>query len=103
VGDQRELEWAVLKLLVPGCQTIAIPVEDLEVVAASVNEQEQVTGCWVLRKGRGHQTRKRVKAFANISRLSVEEYPNSVRESDHLELPELVLAPATAQVRQQAK
>ena len=34
----------LLLLLVPDRQTITIPVEDLHTIAASIDEQEQVTG-----------------------------------------------------------
>ena len=66
VRDRGKLERAFLKSLVPNRQTIAIPVENLEAIAASIDEQEQVAGRWVLSKGGAHQAGECVEAFAKI-------------------------------------
>ena len=80
-----------------------IPVEDLEAVTASIDEQEQVTGRGILGKGGGHQAGQRIEAFAEIGGRSVEEHSDGMREADHREPPESVLARATARMRRQAK
>ena len=59
---------------VPDRQTITIPVEDLEAIAASIDEQEQVTGRRVLAEGGGHQPGERIKAFAEIGGRGVKEH-----------------------------
>ena len=66
VGNRRKLERAGLESFVPDRQTIAIPIENLETVAASIDEQEQVTGCRILAKRGGNQAGKRIEAFTEI-------------------------------------
>ena len=62
-----KLERADLKSFVPDRQPItAIPVEDLEAIAASIDEEKQVAGREILAKGGGHQSGKRVEAFAEV-------------------------------------
>jgi hypothetical protein len=61
---------------------------NLEAVTAPINEQEQVAGDRVLRKGRGHQAGECVEAFAQTGGRSVEEHSDWMREAGHLETPE---------------
>ena len=63
MGNRRNLERAGLESFVPDRQTVAIPVEDLETVAASIDEQEQVAGRRVLGEGCGHQPGDASKPF----------------------------------------
>jgi hypothetical protein len=83
-------------------KTVAIPVEDLETITTPIDEQEQVTGGWILGKGVSHQPGERIKTFAEVSGMCVKEHSDGMREADHLEPPELALAPARARTRRQA-
>ena len=73
------------RAFVPDRQAVAIPVENLEAVAASIDEQEQVAGRRILGKGGGYQAGKCIKAFAEIGGRSVEEHSAGMREADHRE------------------
>jgi len=79
-GSTWELERAAFQSLVPDCQPVAVvPIEDLEPIAASIHEQEEMTRRWILAEGGGHQARKRIEAFAEIVGGSVEEHPDWMR------------------------
>ncbi len=93
-----ERAWC-FESFVPDGQSVAVPVEDLEAIAASVHEQEKMAGRRILRKGCDHQTGKGVETFAKIGRWSVEEHPHEVGKVYHREPPELVLASAIARTR----
>src|SRR6516165_1374235 len=102
-GDHGKLERTGFESFVPDRQAVTIPIEDLESVAASIHEQEQVAGGGILAKGRGHQAGERIKALAEIGGWSVEEHSDGMREADHREPPVSVLAPTTALTRRQAR
>ena len=103
VAARWDLERADFESLVPDRQAVTIPVENLDAIAASIDEQEQVAGGWILAKGGGHQAAECVKAFAEIGGRRVEEHADGMRKADHREPPELVLAAATARTRRQAR
>ena len=66
---------------VPDCQTFsAVPVEDLESIAASIDEQEQLAGREILSEAGSHQSGKCVESFAEIGRPDVEEDANGMTE-----------------------
>ena len=65
--------------LVPDGQPVAvIPVEDLDAVAAAIDEQEQVAGRGVLAEGSGHQAGERIEAFAEIGSWGVQEHSDGM-------------------------
>jgi hypothetical protein len=68
----------------------------------SVDEQEQMAGVWVLGKGGGHEARERIESFSQIGGQCVKEDSDEMREADHFEPPERVLACATAWTIRQA-
>ena len=66
-GDRGELECAGFEPFVPDREAVAaVPVENLETIAATIDEQEQMTGCRILAEGTRDQAPKCVETFAQI-------------------------------------
>ena len=68
---------------VPDRQAVAIPIKDLETVATTIHEQEEMPRRGVLGKCGGHQPRERIKAFAEIGRRGVEKHFDGMGKADH--------------------
>ena len=60
-------------LLVPKGQAVAIPVEDLDAVAAAISEDEEVSRKWILADHVADQSGEAIKAVAHVGGFDGEE------------------------------
>src|SRR3954454_24444295 len=70
-------------LLGPDGEAVAVPVEDLEAVAAAVGEDEEVSGEGVELQDALSQRRQAVEALAHVSRLGGEVDADGGAQSEH--------------------
>jgi hypothetical protein len=76
VAGLGHLKGSRFQPLIPNAKPITIPEQDLDPVATTVDEQEQVTGQWVLVKdllGLAHQA---VEAVTHLRRCCAKENPD---------------------------
>ncbi|MEO8924136.1 MAG: hypothetical protein ABI330_15140 [Caldimonas sp.] len=67
------LKSAGLEPLVPDDQTVSLPEEDLDAIAAAIEKQEQVAREGILAEKFLHHSEKTVEAFAHVGRFCAEE------------------------------
>ena len=67
------MEGAGLESLVPNDQAVGLPEEDLDAIAAAVEEQEEMSGERILTKKLVHHSQKPVEAFSHVSRPGAKE------------------------------
>src|ERR1700727_902160 len=67
------LKGAGLEPLVPDDQTISLPEEDLDAIAAAIEKQKQVAREGILAEKFLHHTEKTVEALAHVCRFCAEE------------------------------
>jgi hypothetical protein len=63
----------LLLLLVPDDQTISLPKEDLDSIAAAIEKKEQVPREGILAEKFTHHTEKTIEAFTHVRRFCAEE------------------------------
>src|SRR5438874_2345882 len=68
-----QLEGADLESFVPDGQAVAVEVEDLDPIPATVEEEEEMAGQRVLAEAFLNQARKAVEALAEVGRPCTEE------------------------------
>ena len=69
----RDLIRPLFEPSVPDRQPVSIPVQDLQLVASSVEEQEQLTGQRIELKAMGDNGGKCVKPLAHVRRPQSDE------------------------------
>lgn len=72
-GPVGEVEHALLEALVEDRETVAIPPQHFESVAAAIAEHEEVPTCRRLLEDRLHHAREPVERSSHVGRLEAEE------------------------------
>lgn len=70
-GTQWSLEAISLQALGPDCHAVGIPVEDLRLVASSIEEEEQSTFADIAMEVREDDAVEAVEALAHVDRRAV--------------------------------
>jgi hypothetical protein len=81
--EERDPEAALLEAFVIEDEATAVPGEDLHLVAALADEDEEVAGEDIFLPLAAHHHREAVDAVAHVDPLGGEQDPHGLREQEH--------------------
>src|SRR3954451_554496 len=79
----REAETAPFQTLVPQAVSVPVPPQDLDPIATTTAEDEQVPRQWIERQGRFDKARERVESFSHVGRAGTKEEPHGRGPAQH--------------------
>jgi hypothetical protein len=78
-----ELEGAFFESFGPDSQAVLIPVEEFEPIAATVAEDEQIPGEWVLFEVIADDSGKTIEALTHVGGRDADEHTPGQRQTQH--------------------